>query len=603
MPLLIDEAMGALKDKDMTYSELDAAAVSSKAAGDIDGPIDVGTFTRGALRKLGEVRVTRSLFDVVEEFPMPENLGQVMEQIAGQTCTDVPPALRPGAELPEGTKYSVVVGGNGNGAAVAVKIYAFQNQVPLKTAQELVIGTGYAPIARKGPWLHKKTLQWLLDRIPGHRVDWASVEEKQRAKPTDGEKKRWEATDEELEEGIDFINKHAPAVNDMNQQWLFIEKNIKPSSGSKIAGWPWAKVANAVHNRAKAATGCAKVERSFPLCVFDLHPLWPEVLLPCIFPLLSQFGLLFFGLPGIGKTPTFIVLAMAMGRYTAARSGARCLAENEFDEKGEPPADDRTIITAAEAEKLFMKPFSGWKQAHVLAVLKRAVARVAAVVHRISFDNIEKDWLRDKQYWGNDNKKYYNLYKQGMEVFYDNFDEQLQREQDLIDRAATARGDKLADAYIAECNESLQAKLLSVMELSSRLSAAPPRPEAEASDGASMLSAAPPSPEAEASGGAIALHVRPDGDGSYVFPTGPPAPRTSTKRSRCRIDGVGAREVRPRGSPPSLVEGQPDILAAELGAMLEAEGLATQPGVEASPQALSPSSPPLFPPVGMGEED
>ncbi|CAK0891769.1 unnamed protein product [Prorocentrum cordatum] len=442
MPLFIDEAMDALKNKDMTYSELDAAAVSSKAAGDIDGPIDVGTFARGALRKLGEVRVTRSPFDVV--VPMPENLDQVMEQIAGQTYTDVPPALRPGAELPEGTTYSVVAGGNGNGAAVAVKIYAFQNQVPLKTAQELVIGTGYAPIARKGPWLHKKTLQWLLDRIPGHRVDWASVEEKQRAKLTDGEQKRWEATDEELEEGIDFINKHAPAVNDMNQQWLFIEKNIKPSSGSKIAGWPWAKVANAVHNRAKAATGCAKVERSFPLCVFDLHALWPEVLPPCIFTLLSQLGLLFFGLPGIGKTPTFIVLAMAMGRYTAARSGGnllpgwrrsksmdgfkssqgtasegtllddpgmwhlsiddlksffdaaedtfararyndakfvknsvRCLAENEFDEKDEPPADDRTIITAAEAEKLFMKPFSGWKQAHVLAVLKRTVACVA----------------------------------------------------------------------------------------------------------------------------------------------------------------------------------------------------------------------------------
>ena len=37
--LLIDEAMGALKEKDMTYSELDAAAVSSKAVEDIDVPV------------------------------------------------------------------------------------------------------------------------------------------------------------------------------------------------------------------------------------------------------------------------------------------------------------------------------------------------------------------------------------------------------------------------------------------------------------------------------------------------------------------------------------------------------------------------------------
>ena len=49
--------------------------------------------------------------------------------------------------------------------------------------------------------------------------------------------------------------------------------------------------------------------------VFDLDPVWYEILLPIIFPLFLQHGVLFLGLPGIGKTPTFIVLAMALGRY------------------------------------------------------------------------------------------------------------------------------------------------------------------------------------------------------------------------------------------------------------------------------------------------
>ncbi|CAK0863645.1 unnamed protein product, partial [Prorocentrum cordatum] len=372
---------------------------------------------------------------------------------------------------------------------------------------------------------------------------------------------------------------HAPAVNDMNQQWLFMGKNIKPSSNSKIAGRPRAEVANAVRDRAKAVTGCAK------------------------------FRLLFLGLHGIGKPPAFIVIAMAMGRYTAARSGgdppppgrrrsasmggfkssqgtasegallddpgmwhlsiddlksffdaaedtfakaryndaefaknaARCLAENEFDEKGEPPADNRTSITVAEAEKLSMKPFSGWKQARVLVALKRAIACVSgrratcarfpssgpgAAVHRISLDCVEKDWFRDGQFWG----------------------------AGLVDRAAPARGNKLADAYVAE---SLQA-----------------------------------------GDGALALRPRPDEGGSSVFPTGPRAPRTSINHSRCRVDGVGARQARLKGSPPSLVGGQSCDLGGELGAPLVAEGVATQPGAEAGPQASQPKSPSLFPAVG-----
>ena len=71
---------------------------------------------------------------------------------------------------------------------------------------------------------------------------------------------------------------------------------IETDSGTPIAGWPENKVQLLANNKTKASQASASVQTFFPLNAMDLHPFW-LVLLPMIFPLLAEYGLLFLGLP------------------------------------------------------------------------------------------------------------------------------------------------------------------------------------------------------------------------------------------------------------------------------------------------------------------
>ena len=44
-----------------------------------------------------------------------------------------------------------------------------------------------------------------------------------------------------------------------------------------------------------------------------------DVLLPMVMPMLLTYGIMMVGLPGVGKTPCLITLAMAIGRYHVRR--------------------------------------------------------------------------------------------------------------------------------------------------------------------------------------------------------------------------------------------------------------------------------------------
>ena len=475
---LMDEAMAVCGSAEWDYMEFPDKAVSyTKTDAQTDRPIEVDDLVTGALRELTYVKSAKVVIDVSRRVPEIATAG-LLQLINDKQYASLPGAARPADALSAGDKLGLLVKNHEDGTVTVVKVFYFEKSTSVKRAKEYCTGQAYAPVFREGPWAVKKALQTLLDRVTGFHISWARVAEKPALKR--GGSSNWEVEDDDLDRGIAFINKWAPEDNDMNQQWLFIEKNIKPGSGSPIAGWPVNKVQNAVNNRTKAVASAATVNRSFPLCIFDLHPFWAEVLLPLLFPLLTEYGLLLLGVPGVGKTPLFITVAMAMGRYLSrthsgdlrpgwrrgkqmdnfnkrvgslseatflddpglwtlsiddlksffdvaeesttqarytpakfAKNGVRGLADNEFDADDEPPADGRVEITPAESKKLFQKPFSGWKTAHVMAVLKRSIACIAgkhalyvrlpskdegATVHRIAVDRIEEDWLRDKAY-------------------------------------------------------------------------------------------------------------------------------------------------------------------------------------------------------------
>lgn len=149
---------------------------------------------------------------------------------------------------------------------------------------------------------------------------WHTLQEKA---PTSSLAKRC-LSNQKLEEGINFINDHAPECDSRNEQTLWILINIKPDFSTPIAGWPEAKVRQMAQNKSKGMVGALSMTE-FPLTTFSLKPFLHQVPLPHLYPLLMSFGMMLVGCPGVGKTHFVIILAMAMERFHVLRSGCEGL--------------------------------------------------------------------------------------------------------------------------------------------------------------------------------------------------------------------------------------------------------------------------------------
>ena len=101
------------------------------------------------------------------------------------------------------------------------------------------------------PWNVKKGVQWLLSRLGGYQLRWHTLREKEVAKGP----KSWAPSNSDLEEGVLYINSHAPDCDARNEQTLWILINIKVDSGTPIAGWPEHKVRQMCQNKSKGMGG------------------------------------------------------------------------------------------------------------------------------------------------------------------------------------------------------------------------------------------------------------------------------------------------------------------------------------------------------------
>ena len=316
---LLDEAIAACGGNDWIFTELlpDPKQCTTRVA-DIGNPIKIPDFISGALRSARSVKKSRIWVDVHMQVP-EASLANVFTLVRQKNLSELPQGLRPAAAVPDSfkddIKYSVHVENNEDGTMDVAKVYYIEGKSPmsLKLFMPMVTGTAYAPQWREGPWAFKKGFQSLLDRLAGYHINWFSVTQRPKLQRADSQK--WSVPLDVLRAGVDFVNKEAPTDNDENQQWLWIQEQIMEDSGSVLAGWPESKVQRIAENKSKASGANATLERFFPMNVMDLHPVWVDVLLPLLFPLLAQYGMLILGLPHVGKTPAFICIAMAMGRY------------------------------------------------------------------------------------------------------------------------------------------------------------------------------------------------------------------------------------------------------------------------------------------------
>ena len=243
------------------------------------------------------------------------------DAVARGLLDDLPEPLRFRDALPAAAKVEIIVSNLGDGLVDVVKIVHFDKAISAPTAAALCRGQGFAPVFRPGPWAVKKAVQWLLNRLPGYHVRWSSLEPKPET-VRKSQSQTWSTDDDNLAEGIRFINKNAPECDAQNEQTYWVLTCIKPDSGTPVAGWPEVKVRAMAQNKSRGVSG-AQSMTEFPLTTFSLHPVMHQHILPYLYPLLILMtsAIVLLGSPGVGKTPALIVMAMAMGRFHIRRLG------------------------------------------------------------------------------------------------------------------------------------------------------------------------------------------------------------------------------------------------------------------------------------------
>ena len=285
-------------------------------------PLTLKEFLDGACRPCvgaGGPKSIMVLFDSHISMVECGRASTIGDAVARGLLDDLPEPLRFRDALPAAAKVEIIVSKLGDGLVDVVKIVHFDKAISAPTAAALCRGQGFAPVFRPGSWAVKKAVQWLLNRLPGYHVRWSSLEPKPET-VRKSQSQTWSTDDDNLAEGIRFINKNAPECDAQNEQTYWVLTCIKPDSGTPVAGWPEVKVRAMAQNKSRGVSG-AQSMTELPLTTFSLHPVMHQHILPYLYPLLMTSAIVLLGSPGVGKTPALIVMAMAMGRFHIRRLG------------------------------------------------------------------------------------------------------------------------------------------------------------------------------------------------------------------------------------------------------------------------------------------
>ena len=237
----------------------------------------------------------------------------------------LPDVVRPRDALGEACVLQIAISPDGSGTFTVLKFFHSSVFVPLGLAKafcnQKVQIINYQ-VANNSD-LMKCAFLYILQRVPGEQ--WLSqslmdkVSHKVLKKDDAGDGKNWDPDEDELRKGIAYINEHAPLSNTKTEQFLWSLLNVRDCD-SPIYCWPHHIVSKACANRA-TGNSQSDPEYFFPLLLHDLNQDFLEKVVPIVLPTMTSHGLILLGRAGIGKTPTAIILALAVARHMVVSRG------------------------------------------------------------------------------------------------------------------------------------------------------------------------------------------------------------------------------------------------------------------------------------------
>jgi hypothetical protein len=193
-----------------------------------------------------------------------------------------------------------------NGKHLVFKIISMEDVVKQSFAKALCYGEASAFRWGADTKAVRKAIHFMFENMGGFQCRWHFLG------PARVKAELVTRTEEEWDEGFDYIESKGPRDQMGNKQLRWITKELA-REGSPIHKWPVVLVEKSL--RHLSADGVlAEVHTAFPLTLKDLDPRILEML-KAIVPKLVDHALGLHGEPGAGKTPLARVVAMALSRW------------------------------------------------------------------------------------------------------------------------------------------------------------------------------------------------------------------------------------------------------------------------------------------------
>lgn len=306
----MDEALEAAKNHILEYHDAHQMV-----------EIEEGNVTLAALPLVAVPKGKKSIkefFQIVPGISLDDREAIAAAYTGGFNLATLPPSVRPRDSLGESVKLQIVMEEGSDGSCNVLKFFHSGVDIPIGLARtwcdDSIMMIDYK-VANNSHFV-KVAFMKLLSGIPGRQ--WLTQSIRHRPGRASGMPKltsegRWEPTEDNLREGMAFINLNAPLSNCKNEQYLWVLLNVR-AADSPLYGWPEHVVLKACANRT-TGNSQAEPEWFFPLLLGDLNPEFLRKIVPLILPLMTSHGLMILGKAGIGKTPVAQILCMAVARH------------------------------------------------------------------------------------------------------------------------------------------------------------------------------------------------------------------------------------------------------------------------------------------------
>ena len=315
----MDEGIASVGGRNFHVRMLAEPDVFTKDSAD---QVSIPDFLAGVCRPLDTKDVKSASVIVDAHIGISEcgSASTIGKHVAAGDFSQLPLPLRFPTIPPETSKVDIIIQNMSDGCWNVIQVIYLERSISSAAALSMCSGKPFVPVFRNGPHAVKKAVQWALARVRGHHVHWHRLEDKSQDTLHKSSSNLWSPENDELAEGIRYINTFAPDCDALNQQTYWILTNIKPDSGTPLAGWPEIKVRSMCQNKSRGVSGSVPMTE-FPLTTSSLNVAFAEYILPLVYPLLLSAAIIMVGNPGVGKTPAIITMAMAIGRYHVRRLG------------------------------------------------------------------------------------------------------------------------------------------------------------------------------------------------------------------------------------------------------------------------------------------